>query len=147
MHESKWVFPTRQQTEPLTMSKTWEAGEWARPLSGAKGVEKCLYLHQAGYILKQHLCVKTMCIHSSVFSFSEISLSTLILQNNRKMVKALLLCPHYFGKQQNRASQPTSGMERDRQRQQMRHQMRQEESHLILKHCFVHRCYASSPAF
>lgn len=38
-------FPARQQIELPPMSKTRGAVVWARPLSGARGVEKCLHLY------------------------------------------------------------------------------------------------------
>lgn len=65
------------------MSKTWEADVWARPLSGARGVEKCLYFCVSALRM---LYIKTAFmyqdnINTSVFSFLE---NSLIIQNNRK---------------------------------------------------------------
>lgn len=138
-------FPTRQQIELPPMSKTRGAVVWARPLSGARGVEKCLHLYAIEIMTLSAL--SRLYPKPHLFAPKEISVNTKNDKTKGKLFKFFFFFNVIFfflAKQRDWASQSESGMDRDRQ---MRHQMRHNESRRILNYLFVPHCYPWPPAF
>lgn len=81
------------------MSKTWGAVVWARPLSGARGVEKCLHLYVIEIMALSAL--SRLYPKPHLFAPPKISVNTKNDKTKGKLFKFFFIIIILFAKQQD----------------------------------------------